>query len=50
MFRMPLDVAMGTVLIVLLLEATRRAMEAVFEHRIRILPVDGQWVVVPRSA
>lgn len=31
-------------------DATRRAMEAVFEHRIRILPVDGQWVVVPRSA
>lgn len=31
-------------------EATRRAMEAVFEHRIRILSVDGQWVVVPRSA
>lgn len=31
-------------------EATRRAMEAVFEHRIRILLADGQWVVVPRSA
>ena len=31
-------------------EATRHAMEVVFERRIRILPVDGQWVVVPRSA
>ena len=31
-------------------EATRQAIEAVFEKRIRILPVDGQWVVVPRSA
>lgn len=31
-------------------EATRRAMEAVFEYRIRILLADGQWVVVPRSA
>lgn len=31
-------------------EATRHAIETVFEKRIRILPVDGQWVVVPRSA
>ena len=31
-------------------EATRSAIEGVFEKRIRILPVDGQWVVVPRSA
>ncbi len=31
-------------------EATRLAIEAVFEHRIRILPIDEQWVVVPRSA
>ena len=25
-----------------------RTLEAVFEHRIRIHPVDGQWVVLPR--
>ena len=31
-------------------EATRSAIEGVFQKRIRILPVDGQWVVVPRSA
>lgn len=31
-------------------EATRNAIEAVFERRIRILSVDDQWVVVPRSA
>jgi iron complex transport system ATP-binding protein len=31
-------------------EATRDAIETVFERRIRILPLDGQWVVVPRSA
>lgn len=31
-------------------EATRHAIEAVFDRRIRILPVEGQWVVVPRSA
>ncbi|MFM7025766.1 MAG: ABC transporter ATP-binding protein [Limnohabitans sp.] len=30
-------------------EATRSAIEAVFDRRIRILPLDGQWVVVPRS-
>lgn len=30
--------------------ATRSAIEAVFEHRIRILSVEGQWVVVPRTA
>jgi iron complex transport system ATP-binding protein len=30
--------------------ATRSAIESVFEHRIRILPVDGQWVVLPRIA
>ena len=31
-------------------ESTRSAIEAVFERRIRILAVDGQWVVVPRCA
>ena len=30
--------------------ATRAAIEDVFGQRIRILPVDGQWVVLPRSA
>jgi len=30
--------------------ATRAAIEAVFQRRIRILPVDGQWVVLPRTA
>jgi len=30
--------------------ATRSAIERVFQNRIRILPLDGQWVVVPRSA
>ena len=30
-------------------EATHRAIESVFGQRIRILPVDGQWVVVPRK-
>ena len=30
--------------------ATHAAIESVFERRIRILPVDGQWVVLPRSA
>lgn len=30
-------------------DATRSAIEAVFDHRIRILPVDGQWVVLPRT-
>ena len=29
-------------------EATHRAIEAVFEDRIRILPMQGQWVVLPR--
>lgn len=29
--------------------ATRQAIEAVFDQRIRILPVDGQWVVLPRA-
>lgn len=29
--------------------ATRQAIETVFEQRIRILPVDGQWVVLPRA-
>lgn len=29
--------------------ATRSAIEEVFQHRIRILPVQGQWIVVPRS-
>ena len=30
--------------------ATREAIESVFERRIRILPADQHWVVVPRSA
>jgi iron complex transport system ATP-binding protein len=30
--------------------ATHRAIESVFDQRIRVLPVDGQWVVLPRSA
>ncbi|MEN9889300.1 MAG: putative siderophore transport system ATP-binding protein YusV [Pseudomonadota bacterium] len=29
--------------------ATRQAIEDVFAQRIRILPVDGQWVVLPRA-
>jgi iron complex transport system ATP-binding protein len=29
---------------------THAAIEAVFAHRIRILPLDGQWVVLPRTA
>ena len=29
--------------------ATRQAIETVFEQRIRILPIDGQWVVLPRT-
>lgn len=29
---------------------THAAIEAVFEHRIRILALDGQWVVLPRTA
>ena len=31
-------------------EATRNAIETVFDQRIRILPVEGQWVVLPRHA
>jgi len=31
-------------------KATRSAIEAVFDQRIRILSIDRQWVVVPRSA
>ena len=30
--------------------ATHAAIETVFAHRIRILPLDGQWVVLPRTA
>lgn len=30
--------------------ATHAAIEAVFAHRIRILALDGQWVVLPRTA
>jgi iron complex transport system ATP-binding protein len=30
--------------------ATHAAIEAVFAYRIRILPLDGQWVVLPRTA
>ena len=30
--------------------ATHAAIEAVFANRIRILPLDGQWVVLPRTA
>mgnify|MGYP000048732844 CR=1 FL=1 len=29
--------------------ATRQAIEDVFAQRIRLLPVDGQWVVLPRA-
>jgi len=29
--------------------ATRQAIESVFGQRIRILPLDGQWVVLPRT-
>jgi iron complex transport system ATP-binding protein len=28
--------------------ATHRALEAVFDHRIAVLPLDGQWVALPR--
>ena len=28
--------------------ATHAAIEAVFDHRIRIQAIDGQWVVLPR--
>jgi iron complex transport system ATP-binding protein len=28
---------------------THRALEAVFEHRIRVCSVDGQWAVLPRT-
>ena len=28
---------------------TRQAIEEVFEHRIRILPIEGQWVVLPKA-
>lgn len=28
---------------------TRQAIEDVFEHRIRILPIEGQWVVLPKT-
>ena len=31
-------------------EATHRAMESVFEERIRIHALNGQWVVLPRTA
>jgi iron complex transport system ATP-binding protein len=30
-------------------EATHRAIEAVFDQRIRICPLDGQWVVLPTA-
>ena len=30
--------------------AAQRAIEAVFEQRIAIRPLDGQWVALPRSA
>ena len=30
--------------------ATHAAIEAVFNHRIRICALDGQWVVLPRIA
>lgn len=30
--------------------ATRSAIESVFDQRIRILPVEGQWAVLPRTA
>jgi iron complex transport system ATP-binding protein len=29
---------------------TRAAIEAVFDHRISIHALDGQWVVLPRTA
>jgi iron complex transport system ATP-binding protein len=29
--------------------AAHRAIEAVFEQRIAIRPLDGQWVALPRS-
>ena len=29
--------------------STRQAIEEVFEHRIRILPIEGQWVVLPKA-
>jgi iron complex transport system ATP-binding protein len=29
-------------------EATHRAIEAVFDQRIRICPLEGQWVVLPK--
>jgi len=28
--------------------STHAAIEAVFDHRIRIQAIDGQWVVLPR--
>ncbi len=31
-------------------EATRQAIESVFQQRIRIMPMDGQWAVLPRIA
>lgn len=31
-------------------DATRLAIESVFEQRIRILPIDGQWAVLPRTS
>ena len=31
-------------------EATRQAIESVFGQRIRILPLGGQWVVLPRTS
>ena len=30
--------------------ATHQAIESVFDHRIRIRALDGQWVVLPRTA
>ena len=29
--------------------STRQAIEEVFEHRTRILPIEGQWVVLPKA-
>jgi ABC-type cobalamin/Fe3+-siderophores transport system ATPase subunit len=29
--------------------ATHRALEAVFDHRIAIHPLDGQWVAMPKA-
>jgi iron complex transport system ATP-binding protein len=29
--------------------STRQAIQEVFEHRIRILPIEGQWVVLPKA-